>query len=281
MSEAPNAAQAEFWNQTAGPTWVQLQEQLDRQIEGVGLEAMRVLRPEPGERVLDVGCGCGQTTLELAARVGDSGAATGVDISAPMLEVARARTVPKGAATPHFHELDVQTADLGRAAFDAAFSRFGVMFFADPAAAFANIRGALRPSGRLAFVCWRSVAENPIMSAPAAAAAPFLPPSPPSDPTAPGPFAFADPDRVRGILSQAGLTDIAIDPFDTPMGGSDLEKTVALTFRIGPLGAALRERPELAGVVEGAVRSMLEKYVTPSGVFLPAAVWIVQARTPA
>jgi ubiquinone/menaquinone biosynthesis C-methylase UbiE len=201
MTEAPNAAQAEFWNQTAGTTWVQLQDQLDRQIEGVGLEAMRALSPGPGECVLDVGCGCGQTTLELAARVGETGAVTGVDISTPMLEVARARPVPVGAARPQFRELDVQTGDLGRAAFDAAFSRFGVMFFAGPAAAFTNIRAALRPGGRLAFVGWRSVAENPMMSAPVAAAAPFLPPMPPSDPTAPGPFAFADSDRVRGILS--------------------------------------------------------------------------------
>ena len=282
MAEAPadtsNTAQAEYWNAVAGETWVTFQAQLDRQIEPLGAEALRVLAPAPGERVVDVGCGCGQTTLALAERVGAAGAATGVDISRPMLEVARRRPVPADAATPRFVEADAQAADLGRADYDAAFSRFGVMFFADPAAAFANIRAALAPGGRMTFVCWRPMAENLWMRLPLEAALPLLPPLPPPDPKAPGPFAFADPDRVRGILAAAGFSDIAIAPFDARIGGGTLDETVAMTFRVGPLGAALRENPHAAPRVAEAVRRAVADYETADGVLMPAAVWVVSAR---
>ena len=281
MSEAaaaPNAAQIDYWNAVAGETWSRMQEQLDRQLEPLGLEAARVLAAQPGERILDIGCGCGQTTLALAERVGAAGAVTGVDISRPMLGVARGRPVPAGAATPRFNEADVQTADLGAGAYDAVFSRFGVMFFADPAAAFANIRGALKAGGRMTFVCWRPMAENLWMRLPLEAALPLLPPLPPPDPTAPGPFAFADPDRVRGILTQAGFSDIEIQPFDARIGGGTLDETVAMTFRIGPLGAALRDNPDAAPKVAAAVRQAVSAYETGDGVMMPAAVWVVRAR---
>jgi SAM-dependent methyltransferase len=276
-AEAPNAAQAQYWNETMGPVWAELQDQLDRQTSPLGLEAMRVLSPRPAESVLDIGCGCGQSTLELGRRVGADGSVTGVDISRPMLDRARLRQVPPSAARPLFREIDVQTGDLGL--FDAAFSRFGVMFFADPTAAFANIRRSLRPGGRLAFVCWRALAENALMRLPAEAAAPLMPPMPPSDPEAPGPFAFADRDRVIRILRGAGFTAIAVEPFDAEVGGADLDKTVALNLRIGPLGAALRQNPGLRDTVIDAVRGAISAYQTPAGVFMPAAVWIVSART--
>ena len=277
-SSSDNAAQIDYWNATAGQTWARFQEQLDRQIEPLGLEAMRALAPAPGERVLDVGCGCGQTSLELATRVTGSGAVIGADISVPMLEVARARLVPTGAATPDFRQIDAQTGDLGEGAFDAVFSRFGVMFFGDPVAAFSNLRKALKPEGRMAFVCWRPFQENLWMRAPMEAAQPFLPPSPPMDPSAPGPFAFADADRVRSILADAGFSDVTLHAFNTSIGGSSVEQTVDLAFRVGPLGAVLREKPELAPTVAGAVRSALAPYETPAGVLMPAAVWIVQAH---
>ncbi|MDI1365852.1 MAG: methyltransferase domain-containing protein, partial [bacterium] len=139
-SPAANAAQIDYWNATAGRIWAQFQEHLDRQIAPLGLEALRVLAPRAGERILDVGCGCGQTTLDLAVRVGSEGQVTGVDISEPMLAVARARPTPAGAALPAFLDRDAQTADLGEGVLDAVFSRFGVMFFSDPPAAFANLR---------------------------------------------------------------------------------------------------------------------------------------------
>jgi SAM-dependent methyltransferase len=280
-ASSANAAQIDYWNATVGPTWVAFQERLDRQIERLGHEAMARLAPTAGERVLDVGCGCGQTTVALAGRVGAAGTVVGVDISAPMLGVARARPLPTGAARPRFRQADAQVEDLAEGVeggFDAAFSRFGVMFFADPAAAFANIRRALKPGGRLAFVCWRPLAENPWMNLPAAAAAPLLPPAPPPNPTAPGPFAFADAERVRGILGQAGFGSISIEPFDARIGGGDIDQTVELAFKVGPLGVALREAPERAGAVTEVVRAAIAPYATPDGVKMPAAVWIVQAR---
>ncbi len=277
-SHSANAAQIDYWNANAGQTWATFQEQLDRQIETLGFEAMRALAPAPGERIIDVGCGCGQTTLELAARVTSSGAVTGADISQPMLEVARARVVPGGSATPEFRQVDAQTGDLGEGVFDAAFSRFGVMFFSDPVAAFTNLRKALKPDGRLAFVCWQPLQENLWMRAPMEAALPFLPPSPPMDPTAPGPFAFADSDWVRTILTDAGFTDITLHAFNTSIGGLGIDQTVDLAFRVGPLGAALRENPDCKAAVEDAVRHAVSQYKTPGGVLMPAAVWIVQAR---
>jgi SAM-dependent methyltransferase len=277
MSEASNAAQAEYWNETAGPTWVELHDPLDRMIEPMGLAGLAALAPAPGEIILDIGCGCGRTTLQIAEAVGTSGAVVGADISATMLAEARARAIPPTAARPEFREVDAQTGDLGRAKFDAAFSRFGVMFFADPVAAFANIRSALKSGGRLTFVCWRSLAENLWMRVPLEAALPLLPPLPPPDPGAPGPYALADPDRVRQILEAAGFQSLRIDPFDADIGSADLESSVALTFRIGPLATALRENPQYKAKVADVVRRALTPYVTPAGVRTPGAVWIVTA----
>jgi len=278
MNDAQNAAQIDYWNAAAGETWSQFHEQLDRQIEPLGLEAMRRLGPRLEERIVDIGCGCGQTTVALAELVGPTGAVLGLDISRPMLGVARTRTVRDGACRPDFVEVDAQSGNLGRAAFDAAFSRFGVMFFSDPVAAFANIRSALKPSGRIAFVCWRPFQENLWMRIPMEAAQPFLDPTPAMDPLAPGPFAFADPDRVRSILSSAGFDKATVDAFDAEIGGSSIEQTVALTFRVGPLGAALRENPERIPAVADAVRQAVAQYDSPAGVRMPAAVWIVHAR---
>jgi len=270
-----NAAQIDYWNASAGQTWAAFQAWLDRQLEPLGAEAMRVLAPVPGDRILDIGCGCGHTSVALADRVGPTGAVLGVDISQPMLAVAAART--PGTAAPEYRLADAQADDLGAASFDGIFSRFGVMFFSDPVAAFANIRRALKPAGRLAFVCWRPLAENPWMHVPLEAARPLLPPLPPPDPTAPGPFAFADADRLRGILTEAGFGAIAITPFDTAIGSGGVEETLDLCRRVGPLGGALRETPDRAEAVMGVVREALAAYLTPEGVMMPAAVWIVSA----
>jgi SAM-dependent methyltransferase len=273
-----NAAQIEYWNASAGETWALFQEALDRQVEPLGLAAMDQLCPGEGEHILDIGCGCGQTSLALAARVRPTGSVVGVDISKPMLDVALHR--PRSADLQvAFRKLDAQTGDIGHKLFDAAYSRFGVMFFSDPVAAFANIRGSLKPYGRLAFVCWRPPNENPWMQAPLQAALPLLPPLAPPDPMAPGPFAFADPSRVRSILADSGYRSVTINPFDADIGGGDLDQTLKLALRIGPLGRALREYPESAGKVSDAVRDVLSKHLTSNGVRMAAAVWIVLAST--
>ncbi len=273
---ASNADQIAYWNATAGATWTEYGPLLDRQLAPLGEAAIRVLAPAAGERILDIGCGCGDTTLALAARVAPGGAVRGVDISVPMLDAARARVVPAGASVD-FREADAQTADLGAGAFNAVYSRFGVMFFNDPVAAFANIRRALRADGRLVFVCWRPLAENAWMREPLEAAAPFLPPPSPANPFGPGPFAFADPVRVCGILRAAGLTAATAVPFDTAIGGFGPEDALRLALRVGPLGAVLRENPALRPPVTDAVRGVLARYATADGVRMPAAVWIFSA----
>jgi SAM-dependent methyltransferase len=275
---APNAAQAEYWNAGAGPTWAELQEPLDRQLAPLGRLAMAALAPRPGERLLDVGCGAGETTLELAQAVAPAGHVTGLDISATLLAVARRRAA--GRRDVDFVEADAQTYPFAPASHDGLFSRFGVMFFADPAAAFANLRRALKPGGRLAFVCWRTAAENEVMSLPMAAASPFLPPSTPPEPGAPGPFAFADPERVRALLDAAGFTGIHLAPHELKVGGGDLEATLSLSLRVGPLGGALRENPDKREAAVDAIRAALAPHEGPDGVKLRSATWVVTARNP-
>ena len=274
-TEPANQAQVDYWNTGAGPVWVEFQERLDRQLDPLGLAASAALAVRAGERVLDIGCGCGHTTLGLAGTVGPKGKVVGVDVSRPMLEIARRRAA--GNDTIEFLEGDAQTADMGAAESDAAYSRFGVMFFADPTAAFANIRRAVRVGGRLGFVCWRPFSENVWMRGPAEAAAPFLPPAAPLDPEAPGPFAFADDARVRRILEAAGWGRVEIRPHDVSIGAGGLEDTLSLMMKVGPLGAALRETPEAAPRVVDAVRKFLMRHERPDGVRLAAAAWIVTA----
>lgn len=275
-TEGANADQIAYWNAQAGETWAAQQDKLDRQLEPLGEAAMDALAPTPGEQLIDIGCGAGQTTLALAGRVGPDGAVLGVDISVPLLGVARRRA--EGLANVSFLEADAQTWPFEPA--DAVFSRFGVMFFNDPSAALANIHRALKPGGRLAFVCWRPLAENEWMQLPMRAALPqvSVPPPAPGDPLAPGPFAFADPDRVRDILDGAGFWDVEIAPRDFMIGGNPLDESVALAMKVGPLGALLRENPGQRDAVIDAVREAMTPHVGADGVRLPGAVWIVTAR---
>lgn len=272
MSEG-NAQQVAYWNESAGPTWAELQAPLDRQLAPLGRRAMAELDLGPGRRVLDIGCGAGETTLALAATGAE---AMGVDISRPLLEIARRRSEGRPGVT--FVEADAQTHPFAAGAFDAVFSRFGVMFFADPEAAFTNIRGAMRKGGKLAFVCWRTPAENPIMTLPMQAALPHIahPPAP-SEPGAPGPFAFADPERVKGVLAGAGFQQVSVTPHDEDIGSGDLDTTLGLALRIGPLGAMLRENPENRQTVIEAVRAALAPHQGADGVKLGSATWIVTA----
>jgi SAM-dependent methyltransferase len=270
-----NAGQAAYWNEQAGPTWAQLQPLLDRQIEPLGRLALNALALAPGERVLDIGCGCGDTTLDIARRVAPGGTVLGLDLSAPMLSVAKARAA--GLPGVSFLQADAQTYGLD-GAFDAAASRFGVMFFADPVAAFTNLRAALRPGGRLGFVCWRAAAENPWMMVPLQAALAHVPLPAPGDPTEPGPFALADRRRIETILDGAGFTGITITAADAQIGGLALPEALHLALTVGPLGKILREAPEHRATVTDAVRAGLAPYEGEQGVFLGAGVWVVTAR---
>ena len=280
--DGSNAAQVAYWNDRAADTWTALQERLDRSFADITALILARAAAAPGERVLDVGCGCGDTTLALARAVAPGGAVLGVDVSRPMAARARARAEDAGLGHVRLEVDDAATHAFAPASVDLVASRFGVMFFADPAAAFANLRRAVRPGGRLAFVCWRAMALNRWMAAPFEAAAPLLPPPPPADPGAPGPFAFADAGRIREILAAAGWTEVAVDPADTqvttaPPGEPDTALDYAL--RMGPLGRALAEAPaDTRGRVEAAVAAALEPFHTETGTVLPAAVWLVSAR---
>ena len=273
-----NVPQIDYWNAVAGYTWAQFQEQLDQQISPLGRKAIEVLAPVSGEHVIDIGCGCGQTSVQLAFCVGASGRVLGVDVSRPMLEVARRRLPPIVGMRPEFQEIDAQSGAMQHAAFDAAFSRFGVMFFSDPVYAFANIRASLKPGGRLVFVCWRALEDNPWIGIPLQAVLELLPPLPPQDPLAPGPFVFADATRVRSILIEAGFTAVTIVPFDTRIGGASIMDTVRLSCRLGPVAAALREHPTFHDSAAAAVTRAVSPYDTSGGILMPAAVWIVSAR---
>jgi SAM-dependent methyltransferase len=275
----PNLAEIDRWNGVGGDTWAALSERLDAMIEPLGARAMAALGVGPGERAIDIGCGCGQTTLELARRVGDKGRALGVDVSEQLRAVARDRAARAGLTWASFLKSDAQVHAFEAGGADAVYSRFGVMFFEDPGAAFVNIAAALRPGGRLAFLCWRAMGENLVMTLPFAAALPHLPESPPTpDPLAPGPFAFADPARVRAILAGAGFEAIDIAPHDQAITSGDLDETVDTSLRIGPLGTILRENPGLEGAVVGAIREALAPFATAQGVLLNSATWIVTAR---
>jgi len=284
---APNAEQDVYWNDQAGPKWVALQDRIDAQIRPLGELIMDRAGLTAGERVLDVGCGCGDTTLALARRVAPGGRVLGLDISIPMLARAGQRLADERAAAVagqvSFQRADAQTWAFDVGAFDVLFSRFGVMFFDDPRAAFTNLHGALRRGGRLAFVCWQGVADNPWMLVPMAAALQHLPPPPLAEPGAPGPFAFADPEHVRAILGAAGFTAVGLEPVRMTLtvgGGRDLDQSVDFLLQMGPTARALRDAPDPSVVprVAAAVREVLLPYATPEGVQMDSASWLVTAR---
>jgi len=285
--EAPvaesNAEQARYWNEVAGPRWVRFQERLDREIAGLGLLALERAALAEGEAVLDVGCGCGGTALEIARRVGSRGRVLGVDLSRPMLARARERAAAAGAGQLRFVEADAQAVALEPGVFDVLFSRFGVMFFGDPIAAFANLRRALRPAGRVAFVCWQRIADNPWMMVPMGALAKHLTLPPPPPPGTPGPGAFGDAGRVRRLLESAGFSEVEAHDVREPirLGGGGLDEAVEFVLEIGPAASALREAgasPELRAQIAGSLREALAPFAAGGAPTLPSAAWIFTAR---
>ena len=270
--------QMKLWNGPAGHAWVDAQEVLDRMFEP--FEAMLAEAVAAGARhhVLDVGCGTGSTTLAAARRIGAAGRCVGIDISEPMLATARARAGREGARAT-FVCADAQTHTFEPATFDMIISRFGVMFFDDPARAFANLRRAVTESAELRFIAWRSPAENPFMTTAERAAAPLLPNMPPRQPDAPGQFAFADERRVRGILEQGGWSKIDFEPIDVECVFAEKALNLYVT-RLGPVGMVLQsaDEPTRKRVAE-IVRAAFDPYVHGADVRFTAACWSVVARS--
>ena len=277
----PNAQQDEYWNESAGPMWVEQQERLDAQIESHGLVTIDRAAPSTGERVLDIGCGCGQTSLELARRVGPTGRVEGVDLSAPMLARARERASEAGLDQLSFTRGDAQSHAFASGSADLLFSRFGVMFFEDPLAAFRNFHRALRPGGRLAFLCWKGLDANPWMRLPMEAIAPFVELPPPPPPGTPGPLAFADDARVCGLLAEAGFESVRATSHDSFMnlpGKGDVDEAARFMLEIGPAARAVRESNiDDPSQLREAIAQALVPYKDGDAIVIGAGMWIYQA----
>jgi len=276
-----NATQIEFWNGETGHNWVTHDALMEAMLQPLGETVIDILAPQPGEHVLDIGCGCGHTSLSLAQRVGTEGSVTGIDISAPMLAVASHLAGER--TSIQFVEADAQTHTFEPEHYDVVFSRFGVMFFEDPVAAFANIRSALSTSGRLAFCCWQPRAVNPFMTVPAMAALELLPAPPEMPPRTPGPFAFEEADYVTNVLTSAGFGNVAVTPLRQPLTfgrGLSLTDIVERLVQIGPIAQMVREAPEdlQQPVRDKVVDAVKPFYNEDKGMTLDGQFWQVAAR---
>jgi SAM-dependent methyltransferase len=278
----PNIEQAEYWDGAGGEHWVAEQARYDRMIAGFGNRMVEVLSPRSGERVLDVGCGNGALSLAIGSRVAPEGSVLGLDISGPMLAVATRRARAAGQGNVIFERGDAQVHDLPDGEFDAVVSRFGVMFFDDPHAAFANLARALRPGGRLVFACWEELAANEWLMVPVTAALTQVPMPDLGELAGPGPFSLAKPDDVRSILEGAGLPGANIEDFHCPMPmGTSIDDTV--TFMQGTDMAAMLMgdvADHVAAAAWDAVGSALAPHAGSDGVVLDGAAWIVTATKP-
>jgi len=274
-----NTDQIAYWNGPNGQRWTDRQAEQDVLLAPVSKALIERAAAKPGDRILDVGCGCGSTSIALARQVAPSGFVLGIDISGPML--ARARELaPKGAPVD-FALADATVYPFDPGSFDLLVSRFGVMFFAEPAVSFANLRRALRPAGRVAFACWREPRENPWMMSPLQAIYQHVPKLPPQGPEDPGPFAFASEERVNRILGEAGYKRIEMEPvalsFDIAIGRG-LDAAVQAAMQIGPGSRALDGHPpETRAAAAKSVREMLTPYLRGQSVALPGSIWIVTA----
>lgn len=275
------AQEGDRWNGIEGRAWVEYQPRYDAMLGELGRRALDAARLEPGQRVLDVGCGCGDTTLEASWRVGPEGGAVGADRSALMLQRARERVATLGLRNVEFVLTDAEVHRFPSDAFDAVISRFGIMLFTDPEAAFARIARTLRPGGRMSFVTWGPPMANAWFTLPLAAAGEHLDLSQVPAPSGPGPFNFADPELVHGILQGAGLVDVDATALDEAVWvGTDADDAAAFFagangHKIAP-GAGADLLPQIASTL----RDLLVPFEGLGGVHLPASAWLVTARAP-
>jgi len=282
--QGENAEQIEYWNGQAGENWTERNDEMDTMLRPLGATAIDRAAAAGGEHILDIGCGCGGTSLDLVRCVGSSGHVLGVDISAPMLSLANRKTQALSEdlrSVPAFQLADASNFEFPAGNFDLLFSRFGVMFFADPVAAFTNMRKALKADGRLTFLCWGPPNENDWIMTPLMAARALLPPTEPMDPKAPGPFAFADCDYVRDILVSAGFGNInfeATSPVMKMGRGQSLEETAEFFMELGPVSRALVDQPDsLRTEVKAAIVAAIEDRYRDGFVEMGGRCWIVSA----
>jgi len=277
--EEINADMLAFWNGKGGHTWVARQEHTDITLSPVTDALLAFAAPRAGERVVDIGCGCGASTLEFARAVGPSGRVAGLDISGPMLAEAERRTSAAGIGNVAWRQADPAIAALDD--YDLLTSAFGVTFFGDREAAFTNMRRSAAPDARMALVSWRTLAENPWMEVPMTAVAQHLPPRPKPVSNAPGMFAFADPEHVTEVLTAAGWTPPRFEKLDIDLdiaAGRGLEEAVVQSTEIGAVNSWLRNQPtEVVSAAVASLREALEPYADGMSVHLPSAMWLISS----
>jgi ubiquinone/menaquinone biosynthesis C-methylase UbiE len=275
-----NADQIAYWNGPGGQRWADRQEMQDILLAPIAKLLIDRAQIKSAERAIDIGCGSGAVSIAVAQKVGKSGHVLGIDVSAPML--ARARQIAPEGLPIDFVLADATIHPFERASCDLLISRFGVMFFAEPARSFGNLRKALKPSGRLAFACWREPRENPFFMTPLQAVYKHVPKLPPLGPEDPGPFSFASEQRLRRILSEAGFSDVRMEPCNLaldPAVGRGLDAAVQSALEIGPAARALAEQPpELVAAAARSIREALAPHVKGQSVLLDASIWIVTAN---
>ena len=280
-TEEINADMLAFWNGKGGHTWVARHEHTDVTLAPVTDALLAFAQPRAGERVVDIGCGCGAPTLEFARAVGPSGHVAGLDISGPMLAEAERRASGAGVANVDWRKADPATAALDE--YDLLISAFGVMFFGDRVAAFTNMRRSAAPDARMALVCWRTLAENPWMEVPMTAIARHLPPRPKPVPNAPGMFAFADPGHVTGVLTATGWMPPRFEKLDMDFdiaAGRGLEEAVVQSTEIGAVNSWLRNQPaEVVSAAVASVHAALAPYADGATVRLPGAMWLISSAS--
>jgi SAM-dependent methyltransferase len=268
-----------FWNGKGGETWVARQEHTDITLTPVIEALLAFAAPRTGERVVDIGCGCGAPTLEFARAVGPSGHVAGLDISGPMLAEGERRASAAAINNIDWRQVDPATAELDE--YDLLVSAFGVMFFGDRIAAFANMRRGATEDARMALVCWRSLAENPWMEVPMKAVAQHLPPRPKQVPNAPGMFAFADPEHVAKVVTTAGWTPPRFEKLDMDLdiaAGRGLEEAVVQSTEIGAVNSWLRNQPaDVVAAATASLRESLAPYADGVSVRLPGAMWLISS----
>ena len=277
-----NAAQIEFWNSAATRAWADQYARMDRAVAALTKELLDLAAPGPGERILDIGCGPGTTVLELAKRVGPGGHVLGADVSEPSVARARERIAAAGLRHAEVIVADASVHPFSPDSFELTFSRFGIMFFSDPVAAFESVRRAMKPGGRLTLAVFRPASAKLWPNAPLEAVRHLLPPIPTPGPEEPGPFSWADPARVHRILDGAGFSEVSLTPLDPVIqlaGPAGEAEAVDFVMAMGPL---MRVLPGLSATEREDIRATLEVYfkahATSQGVVLPAEIWVVRAR---
>ena len=283
VDTTPNAEHIQFWNEVLLKQFLRFRSMFVTMGDAHSHGPLERAGLQPGMRALDIGCGFGETTLQLARLVSPGGSAVGTDCVEPMLEIGRADARSAGLTNISFVETDAQTAAF-EPEFDLAFARFGTMFFANPVAAMRNIGSALVPDGRLLMIVWRAIEHNAFIAVAKEIVQSHLPPPPDDAPTCgPGPFSMADPDTVTAILTSAGYREISFEQTDANVCvGATVEDAMAFQLKLGPAAEIFRDAPEEAEakreVIEAELRAAIEPYARPDGVWMDTSTWAVSAR---